>query len=208
MFRSFSWNVAVAALIAFAVSVSELQGASAPREVTNHKYRDHADVRQFMITAALADAPAPIVVIGDSITEMAPLPRQICGHPVVNAGVGGQTIREATRLASRVLGKHAAYLIAIAIGANDVGSPRTQSDFEESIKTVKPLSERPIIAAAVSGDQQTSSAIAAAAAANGVTFVAPLIPAALKMADGIHYTAAAYEIWLPALEAALSKECG
>ncbi|WP_244065489.1 hypothetical protein [Bradyrhizobium sp. Ce-3] len=44
-------------------------------EVSQHTFHDHAAVREFMIRAALADATAPIVVLGDSITEMAPLPR-------------------------------------------------------------------------------------------------------------------------------------
>ena len=62
-------------------------------EVSRHDFHDHADVRRLMIAAALADADQPIVVLGDSVTEMAPLPRQLCEHPVINAGVGGMNRR-------------------------------------------------------------------------------------------------------------------
>ncbi len=162
-----------------------------------------------MIDAALTDAPEPIFVLGDSVTEMAPLPRQMCGHPVVNAGVGGQTIYEAGQLASRVLGERGAFLIALAVGANDVGSPSAQSDFTTLIDVVKPLSKRPLVALAVTSDVATNRAIAAAAAGRGVGFVAPQLPATADsmMPDGVHYRAAAYNSWIPALEDAITKMC-
>ena len=50
------------------------------------------DVRAFMIRSQLARARNPVVIIGDSITEAALLPSSICGHDVVNAGVGCMTV--------------------------------------------------------------------------------------------------------------------
>jgi len=63
-------------------------------------------------------------VIGDSITEMAPLLRQLCGHAVVNAGIGGMNIREATNLTPQLLAAKEPLMIAPAVGANDIGSKR------------------------------------------------------------------------------------
>jgi hypothetical protein len=45
-----------------------------------------------MIRAAMEGLDRPIVILGDSITEMARLPETIGTHPVVNAEIGGATI--------------------------------------------------------------------------------------------------------------------
>ena len=207
MRRALPWILAAIFLIGFVASFSELQRMRKRfGEVTQHHFHDHAEVREFMIRAALAEAPTPIVVLGDSVTEMAPLPRQLCGRPVINAGVGGQTIQEAKRLASRLLKRNSAFLVALTVGANDIGSPTAQRDFGELIETVKPLSTRPLVAVAAA-DEQTNQAIGAAATAHGVRFVAPPLPTGSKMPDGKHYTLQGYSIWVPALEAVISKEC-
>jgi hypothetical protein len=87
-------------------------------EVTQRPYHDHQDVRQFVIKAALADASQPIVMIGDSITEMAPLPAEIAGHPVVDAGIGGISTSGYKLLAGRLFESRTLYLAAI-----DAASP-------------------------------------------------------------------------------------
>ncbi|MCK1285427.1 SGNH/GDSL hydrolase family protein [Bradyrhizobium sp. 44] len=200
--------VAAACLIAAAASFSEIQRLKGRiGQLTRHEFHDHSDVREFIITAAVADVLDPIFVLGDSITEMAPLPRKICGRQVINAGIGGQTIREAERIAKRVIGERGAYLVALALGANDVGSSSVRSDFTALIDAVKPLAKRPPVALAVTSDPATSREIAAAAAARGIDFVTPVLPRGSLMSDYIHYRAAAYEVWVPALEAAITKEC-
>ncbi|VIO72724.1 hypothetical protein CI1B_43700 [Bradyrhizobium ivorense] len=207
MRRALPWILAAVFLVGFVASFSELQRMRKRfGEASQHTFHDHAEVREFMIRAALAEAAAPIVVLGDSVTEMAPLPRQLCGHPVVNAGVGGQTIQEASRLAARLL-KDPAFLVALTVGANDIGSSTAQRDFGELIDTVKTLSTRPPVVAAVA-DALTNAAIGAAAAARAVQFVDPELPSGSKMTDSKHFTATGYKTWLPALEAAISKECG
>ncbi|WP_426433696.1 SGNH/GDSL hydrolase family protein [Bradyrhizobium genosp. P] len=207
MRRALPWILATVFLIGFVASFSELQRVRKRfGEVSQHTFHDHADVREFIIRASLADAAAPIVVLGDSVTEMAPLPRQLCGHPVINAGVGGQTIQEASRLATRLLGGNGAFLVVLTVGANDIGSSAAQRDFGDLIDTVKLVSTRPPMAVAVA-DAQTNAAIGAAAATRGVRFVDPQLPSGSKMSDGKHFTAEGYKTWLPALEAAISKEC-
>jgi hypothetical protein len=87
MKRAFPRVIAIVATVAFVASFSELQRIRTRfGEVTRHQFHDHQDVRAYMIKAALADLDQPIVVLGDSITEMARLPETINGHPVVNAG--------------------------------------------------------------------------------------------------------------------------
>jgi len=163
--KAIPWTVAVVCFIAAGAAFSEVHRLKGRiGELTRHEFHDHKDVREYMIAAALADAPEPIFVLGDSITEMAALPHELCGHPLVNAGVGGQTIQEAKRLATRVLGERGAFLVALTVGANDIGSASTQSDFVALIDAVKPLSQRPVVAVAVTSDEATNREIAAARA--------------------------------------------
>jgi hypothetical protein len=56
-----------------------------------------------MIRAALDGLQSPIVVFGDSITEMARLPESACGHPIVNGGVGGASTPDFIDLARDLL---------------------------------------------------------------------------------------------------------
>ena len=208
MRRALPWILAITFLVGFVASFTELQRMrNRFGEVSQHRFHDHAAVREFMIRAALTGATAPIVVLGDSITEMAPLSRQLCGRPVVNAGVGGQTIREARQLAPRLLEDQGAFLLVLAVGANDAGSPTAQRDFADLIDAARPLSTRPLVAIAVAADGATNQAIEAAAVARGIRFIDPHLPSGTKMLDGIHFTAAAYQAWVPALEAAISAEC-
>jgi lysophospholipase L1-like esterase len=76
------------------------------------------DVRLFAIRSQLAQADEPVIVIGDSITEGALLPSSICGHTVVNAGVGGMNAAGYLPFAKQFLTKEAG-LIVVALGTND-----------------------------------------------------------------------------------------
>ena len=49
----------------------------------------HTQGRQFVIQSTLDRFPDPIVVLGDSIVEGSTLPRSLCGHAIINAGIGG-----------------------------------------------------------------------------------------------------------------------
>src|SRR5260221_8807174 len=48
--------------------------------------------RFYVIKALIRQTPDSVIVFGDSIVEGAPLPKMICGHAVVNAGVTGAAI--------------------------------------------------------------------------------------------------------------------
>jgi hypothetical protein len=49
----------------------------------------HRQVRQLMLYYTLSRVDNPIILLGDSITEASALPRQLCGHPIVNGGLNG-----------------------------------------------------------------------------------------------------------------------
>lgn len=61
----------------------------------------------------------PVVVIGDSLTEAAPLPAAICGHAVVNAGIGGANASSTRDGLATLLAGVSPALIVLAIGTND-----------------------------------------------------------------------------------------
>jgi lysophospholipase L1-like esterase len=201
------WIVALACLVGLAASLSELHRLKTRfAEVSHHSFQDHAEVRRFMIAAKLAEADRPVVVFGDSITEMADLPATLCGRAVINAGIGGMTTLEATSAAAHLFKARPPYLIALAFGANDVGNPALQRSYSELAREANTLTER-VVSISDTPDTATENAIARASKDAGLPHVAPSIPGSLKMRDGIHFTAAAYQIWLPALEDEIVQQC-
>jgi len=205
--RLIPWNIAVLFLAAFGVSFVELERTrSRVEELSHHQFHDHRDVRQFIIRAALSEADDPIVTFGDSITEMAPLPRRICGHPVVNAGIGGIDIWEAAKIAPPLLADSKPFLVAIALGANDIGSSSIDKNYSDLIKIVRRISPR-LLTISDSSDEKTNKEIRNTALDAGLIYIEPEIAPSSKMADGIHYTGAAYHVWISALEAAIAKKC-
>jgi hypothetical protein len=48
----------------------------------------HVAARQSVIQSTLGRVENAVVVLGDSIVEASTLPRSLCGHPIVNAGIG------------------------------------------------------------------------------------------------------------------------
>ena len=88
---------------------------SAPADL-GHK---HTAVRDFVIQSQLRQVEAPIVFIGDSITKSAFLPATICGHPVLNAGLGGANARTYLQFARTGFSTLSARLIVVALGTNN-----------------------------------------------------------------------------------------
>jgi hypothetical protein len=116
MRRTVPWVIAAVCFLAFGASYLELQRVRQRfGEVTQRPYHDDQDVRQLIIKAALADASEPIVMIGDSITEMAPLPAEIAGHPVVDAGIGGISTSGYKLLAAPLFEGVRPYAVVIAL---------------------------------------------------------------------------------------------
>jgi len=207
--RAIPWVVAAVAVIAFGASFSELQRMRARfGEVTRHQFHDHQDVRLFAIRAALGEANQPIVIIGDSITEMSRLPETINGRPVVNAGIGGATISDFRAIAPRMLEGSNPSLMVVALGANGAGS--LQEDYAALLRQLRKWSPR-LLAIAVtpmSGSDLVNIAIRAAAQSEGVQFVEMPMPAGSTLADHVHLNAAGYRIWTPALVAAIASATG
>jgi lysophospholipase L1-like esterase len=81
---------------------------------------DHRSERQLVLHLTLSRFDDPIIVLGDSIVEASTLPRSVCGHPIVNAGLNrASTASELGEwLAAALAGKRAAAIV-VALGIND-----------------------------------------------------------------------------------------
>ena len=49
----------------------------------------HRRTRQVILHYTLSRVDNPIIIVGDSIVEASTLPRELCGHAIVNAGLNG-----------------------------------------------------------------------------------------------------------------------
>jgi hypothetical protein len=188
----------------------------------------HRAIRQFVIGSTLARLDDAIVILGDSIVEASTLPRSLCGHPIVNAGIGGAaTTSGLGALLTEALDGRRAALVVVSLGANDAAIPDSveqyRSNYRALLTELSALAPRRAIAAvpppepgleearkvSVSLIDNYNAMLPDLAREAGVTFIPlPDMPERHTL-DGIHLNAAGYEVWdkaiLGGIEAALCK---
>jgi lysophospholipase L1-like esterase len=196
--------------------LAEQVGIRSPADLGNRRL----EVRSFMIRSQLAQATSPIVVVGDSITEAALLPSSVCGHDVVNAGIGGMTVGSYLPLAKQLLAGRRVQSIVIALGTNDSGILSTahiEQDYASLIDELAKHTTKILLAGLppfeMSGElagryfdqasaDRNDTAIRSLAAARNLPFVD--LRSAMHgdglTVDGIHLTAAAYRQWREAVQ--------
>ena len=188
----------------------------------------HGAVRQFVIRSTLARVDDAIVVLGDSIVEASTLPRTLCGHPVVNAGIGGaSTASHLGSILSESLGDKRAALVVVSLGTNDAAIPNSveqyRSNYRALLADLAVLTPRSAIAAIPPPEAGLAEAkkvsVAVIDSYNAIlpgiadearaTFIPlPAMPERHTL-DGIHLNAAGYQVWDKAIsqgiESALCK---
>ena len=188
----------------------------------------HGATRQFVIRSTLARVDDAIVVVGDSIVEASTLPRSLCGHPIVNAGIGGaSTASRLGSILSESLGRKRAALVVVSLGTNDAAIPDSVEQFRANYRALltdlAALTPRTAIAAIPPPEAGLEESIKVSVAAidnyNAIlprlaeeahaTFILlPTMPERHTL-DGIHLNAAGYEVWdkaiLQGIESALCK---
>ena len=203
MKRAIPWIIACLAAIAFVASFSELQRVRGRfREVTRHQFHDHKDMREFMIMTVLDGLDHPIVVLGDSITEMARFPESFEGHPLVNAGIGGASIGDFIALAPKLLNDVTPTAIVVALETNDIGSQHFREDYASLLGTLKKRCPE-VIAVEMSPFEEQ---IATVANSKGARLVRTHLRKESMLADGIHLNAGGSRQWTAAILAALIDE--
>jgi lysophospholipase L1-like esterase len=188
----------------------------------------HGPTRQFVIRSTLARVENAVVILGDSIVEMSTLPRSLCGHPIVNAGIGGaSTESNLGAILNRSLGDKRAALIVVSLGTNDAATPnsveRYRSNYRALLTELAALTPRTAVMAIPPPEAGLEEAkklsLATIDSYNAIlpglaeearsTFIPlPAMPERHTF-DGIHLNAAGYEIWdtaiLRGIESALCK---
>ena len=76
----------------------------------------HRRTRQVILYYTLSRVENPILVLGDSIVEASTLPRELCGHPIVNAGLdGASTTSDLGNWLTDVIGEKPASAVVVAL---------------------------------------------------------------------------------------------
>jgi hypothetical protein len=181
MKRAIPWTLAILSFVAFAASFTELQRLRVRfGEVTRHHFQDHQEVREFIIKSALGGIESPIVVFGDSLVEMAELPKSACGKLVVNAGIGGSQTSDFLRLAPKLLNDLRPAAIIVGLGANDHLPTDEQGALMQTLRSFSPV----VISTPTTHDQFAETDF---------------------MEDGIHLTKKASAAWIAKMVSRLER---
>ncbi|WP_298258234.1 SGNH/GDSL hydrolase family protein [Bradyrhizobium sp.] len=189
----------------------------------------HRHTRQIILHYTLSRVEQPIIVLGDSITEASTLPRTLCDHAIVNAGLDGASTASdlGTWLRETLNGRRAA-AIMIALGTNDALQGREQKEFEANYGSLLAQLKDATDHLAVLGipsievrgrmppDYQAetmkridafNAMLPALANKGGAAFAAlPPMPAPHTI-DGVHLDAAGYAVWDAAVLKGVSGAC-
>jgi len=219
-------NAKSAALAVLAVGVLAIGASYLRKEAVTDSHRI---ARQVILHYTFSRSEQPIIVLGDSITEASTLPRMLCDHAVVNAGLDGASTASdlGTWLVAALSGRRAAAIL-IALGTNDALQGREQKEFEANYGSLLAQLKGSTDHLAVLGipsvevrgrippEYQAETMIRidafdamlpAIANRGGATFVAlPPMPAPHTI-DGIHLDAAGYAVWNAAVLKGVSGAC-
>jgi GDSL-like Lipase/Acylhydrolase family len=192
-----------------------------PADIGNSR----ADVRIFAINSQLGQARDPVVVVGDITTEGALLPSMICGHPVVNAGIGGMTPASYAGLIRTrgLMSDLKAELLVVALGTNNAHRLAAPERFKASyldllnllvarsskvaLAGVPPIEDGPLAQyfdrPLVTEINQTIAQIAADRNIAYLPFNEPM-----PTVDGVHLQAAGYTAWLSSITSLINLRLG
>jgi lysophospholipase L1-like esterase len=188
----------------------------------------HRSARQLILHFTFARADDPVIVLGDSIVEASELPRSLCGHPLLNAGLSGASTASDLGgwLAGALAGRRAASIV-VALGTNDALAERSRQAFAANytallaqLATMSPavvvLGVPPIeaqdnvtvaareVMAAIDG---YNSVLPELAQKSGAGFAAlPAMPERHTI-DGVHLNSAGYMVWDKAVLQGASSIC-
>lgn len=194
--RALPWLLCLVLLGSFIAAFIELQRMRARfGEITQHSFHDHAEVRLQVIRSALSQEREPIVILGDSLAELAQFPGGACGKPIINAGIGGATLSELAKLADEL---SRASLVVVLAGTNDAGSATFEEDYSRLLAQLPSA-----IAVPATAFPKINQQIVAAAKRSNV----PVAYIEFAEFNGIHPTPSAYRSWTERLVASLSGEC-
>lgn len=173
-----------------------------------------------------------MIVVGDSIVEASTLPRSMCGHAIVNAGLSGaSTASDLGNWLAAALGGKAVALIVLSLGTNDAlsATPVNKQVFADRygalvallstftprlvVVEIPPVEAQGRMTAEMQDEVMKTingynSILPDLARRNGATFAAlPAMPKPHTI-DGIHLNADGYLAWDKAVMQAAATICG
>lgn len=190
-------------------------------------------VREVAILSHARQERFPVVVMGDSIVDLADIPT-LCGERVLNAGIAGARVGDLLRFAPRLLAATHPQLVVIAVGTNDANRdyPTDPARFDSEYRLLIQMVKRSGAAVAVA-DVEPVGALQHFTDANDFSpariaqintqvsgLGVPVIPLSESMArpgdplpdaftdDGVHPNAAGYVRWRRAVSTACSLAQG
>jgi lysophospholipase L1-like esterase len=190
----------------------------------------HREVRQLVLYFTISRTDNPIIVLGDSITEASTLPRTLCGHAVINAGLNGaSTASDLGPWLVQALDGKRPPAILVALGTNDALMARSAQASEASyaallaqlagvtdhlaVLGIPAIEVRGRVTAELQKEAMGridafNALLPDLAAKGGATFVAlPPMPTPHTI-DGVHLDAAGYKLWDEAVLKGVSGACG
>jgi hypothetical protein len=189
----------------------------------------HRHARLAVLYYTFSRFDAPIIILGDSITEASTLPRSLCHHPIVNAGFNGASTTSdlGTWLLEALDGRRAAAIL-VALGTNDALPAHSAQAFEANyasllaqLKTVTDhlavlgipaIEMRGRVTAEMRNEAMgridaLNAILPAVAEKAGAAFVAlPPMPTPHTI-DAVHLDAAGYAVWDAAVLKWMSGTC-
>jgi lysophospholipase L1-like esterase len=189
----------------------------------------HRQARQLVLHYTLSRVDNPIIILGDSITEASTLPRELCGHPIVNAGLNGASTASdlGMWLVEALDGSRAAGIV-VALGTNDALKAASTERFEMNylalLAQLAQVTDHLAVLAVpgidvqgrVTADLQAevmgringlNAVLPALAAKGGASFIAPPAMQTPHTIDGVHLNAAGYSAWDQAILKGISTIC-
>lgn len=185
---------------------------------------DYFRINVSMVRDRLSSADAgSVIFLGDSITQRAPLPTRICGHPTVNAGISGTDAATYLSLLDTI-GDFRGAAIIVALGTNNAKTINTADFAGDYAALLKTLTARapivllvglpPIEDGSEAADfdpraaQRINREIQLFADRAGSPFVD--VRAAMSVdhpltIDGVHPSSEGFKIWLQAIETKLAS---
>ena len=214
-----------ASIVSAAAIAAALVAWGMPRKVID----EHRHTRQLMLHLTFERSDDPVIILGDSIVEASTLPRAVCGHPVVNAGLNAASTASdlGPWLGVALDGKRAA-MIVVALGTNDALMAASPQEFTGRYGTLLDQLAKSSPRLAVLGipavearlrmseamrneAMKTIDALNAVlpdvAARHGAAYAAlPDMPTPHTV-DGVHLDSNGYQVWDKAIMQAAASVC-
>ncbi|SDS04308.1 SGNH/GDSL hydrolase family protein [Bradyrhizobium canariense] len=192
---------------------------------------DHRRARQLVLYYTLSRTEDPVIVLGDSIVEASTLPRSICGHAIVNAGLNGaSTASDLGNWLSQALDAKRAALIIVSLGTNDalVSATSSKQGFGDryrallaqlskltpqlAVLEIPPVEAKGRMTVAMQNEASATiteynSVLPDVTSQSGAAFVA--LPAMQKPStiDGVHLSSGGYQAWDRAVTETAARIC-